>query len=65
MVINRVKALRAEKSITQQQLAEALGVIRQTVIAIEQNRYRPSVELALKIAHYFKVSVEDAFQLKD
>jgi putative transcriptional regulator len=63
MLQNRIKVYRAEKNLTQQQLAEAIGVIRQTVIAIEQNKYQPSVVLALKLAHYFNVSVEELFQL--
>ncbi len=65
MLQNRLKVLRAEHELTQQQLAEAIGVIRQTVIAMEQNKYQPSVVLALKVARYFKVSVETIFQLSD
>ena len=63
MLQNRIKVFRAEQDLTQQQLAEAIGVIRQTVIAMEQNKYQPSVVLALKLAKYFKVSVEEIFQL--
>ena len=63
MLQNRIKVLRAERDLTQQQLAESIGVIRQTVIAMEQNKYQPSVVLALKLAAFFKVSVEDIFQL--
>ena len=63
MLINRLKILRAERDLTQQQVAEAIGVIRQTVIAIEQNKYQPSVVLALKLGRYFKVPVEEIFQL--
>jgi putative transcriptional regulator len=61
MLTNRIKVLRAEKDLTQQQLAEAVGVIRQTIIAIEQNKYQPSVALALRIARFFKVHVEEVF----
>lgn len=50
---NRIKVERAEKDITQQQLAEAVGVSRQTIVAIEKNRFLPSTPLALKIARYF------------
>ncbi len=63
MLQNRIKVLRAEHSLTQQELAEGIGVIRQTIIAMEQNKYQPSVVLALKLAHLFKVKVEDIFQL--
>ena len=63
MLQNRLKVLRAEHELTQQQLAEAIGVIRQTVIAMEQNKYQPSVVLALRLARYFKVPVEKIFQL--
>jgi len=63
MLTNRIKVLRAEKNLTQQQLAEAIGVIRQTVIAMEQNKYQPSVVLALRLAEFFEVPVEKIFQL--
>ena len=46
---------------TQQQLGDAIGVTRQTVIAIEQNRYSPSLESAFRIARLFGVGVEDVF----
>jgi len=51
--------------VTQQQLAQAVGVSRQTIIAIEKGRYTPSVLLALKIAKYFGLKVEDIFELKE
>lgn len=60
-VINEVHRLRTAKDITQEQLADALGVSRQTVIAIEKGNYTPSVLLALKIARYFKEPVEQIF----
>ena len=63
MLQNRIKVLRAERDLTQAQLAEMIGVIRQTIIAMEQNKYQPSVVLALKLAQYFRVSVEEIFQL--
>lgn len=65
MLQNRIKILRAEKNLTQQQLADAIGVIRQTVIAMEQNKYQPSIVLALKLGRFFAVSVEQIFQLKE
>ena len=63
MLQNRIKVLRAENDLTQEELAHAIGVIRQTIIAMEQNKYQPSVVLALKLAAFFHVSVEDVFQL--
>lgn len=49
--------------ITQADLAEAIGVSRQTIIAIEKGTYKPSLEVALKMAAHFGVKVEDVFQL--
>lgn len=62
---NRIKVERAEKDITQQQLAEAVGVSRQTIVAIEKKRFLPSTPLALKIARYFGKPVEAIFLLED
>ncbi|MBI3589368.1 MAG: helix-turn-helix transcriptional regulator [Candidatus Liptonbacteria bacterium] len=61
---NQVYELRTKSNITQEALAEALGVTRQTIIAIEKGNYTPSVILALKIAKFFKKSIEDIFQIK-
>ena len=62
-VTNRIRALRfAHDEMTQAALAEAIGVTRQTVIAIEQGRYSPSLETAFQIAHVFRVPLEDVFQ---
>ncbi|MFM2374441.1 MAG: hypothetical protein RLZZ234_436 [Candidatus Parcubacteria bacterium] len=60
---NVVFELRTKKGMTQEGLAEALGVSRQTVIAIEKGNYTPSVLLALKIAHVFNKRVEDIFTI--
>lgn len=49
---------------TQEKLAEAVGVTRQTIIAIEKGNYTPSVTLAIKLAQFFKKDVKDVFQLK-
>lgn len=62
-VDNRVHDLRTRASVTQENLAEGVGVSRQTIIAIEKGNYTPSVLLALKIARYFKVRVDDIFSL--
>jgi putative transcriptional regulator len=61
-ISNSVKELRVRHGdMTQQQLGDAIGVTRQTVIAIEQNRYSPSLESAFRIARLFNVGVEDVF----
>ena len=60
-VSNNVQPERAKTGITQEELAEKVGVTRQTIIAIEKGRYTPSVLLALKIARYFKVEVGELF----
>jgi putative transcriptional regulator len=64
IIQNQVYELRTKSNITQETLAEAIGVTRQTIIAIEKGNYTPSVILALKIAKFFKKSVEDIFQIK-
>jgi len=61
-ITNRVKELReAHDQMSQQALADAIGVTRQTVIAIEQGKYSPSLESAFRISRTFGVGVEDAF----
>ena len=62
-VTNSVSQQRAKRQITQEELAKVVGVTRQTIIAIEKGNYTPSVALALKIAQYFKVTVEELFSL--
>lgn len=49
------------QNLTQEDLADAIGVIRQSVIAMEKGKYYPLLELAFKMAHYFKVKIEDIF----
>ena len=61
---NSVKQHREAKNITQEQLAETVGVSRQTIIAIEKGNYEPSLGLAFKIAKYFKTKVEDMFVIE-
>lgn len=62
-VENQVVKYRKLKGITQEELAEYLGVSRQTVIAIEKGNYSPSICLALKLSHFFKQPVEKLFKL--
>lgn len=62
-VINKVNEYRRSKGVTQEDLASAVGVSRQTIIAIEKGNYTPSVYLALKIAYYFKKPVEELFKI--
>ena len=62
---NRIRVARAEVRMTQQQLADATGVSRQTINAIESGKFVPSTILALKIAATFRQAVEELFQLED
>ncbi len=62
---NSIKVERAIMNLTQQELAEKIGVSRQTINAIESNKYVPSTMLALKMARLFRKKVEDFFQLED
>ncbi len=64
MLENRVRELRARFRWTQQDLADAIGVTRQTIGLIEKGDYSPSVTMALKIAAAFQLTVEDVFYLK-
>jgi putative transcriptional regulator len=65
-ITNSIRALRfAHGELTQAQLAERIGVTRQTVIAIEQGRYSPSLEMAFQIARVFKVPLDKVFQYPD
>ncbi|MBI3559244.1 helix-turn-helix transcriptional regulator [Candidatus Gottesmanbacteria bacterium] len=61
---NRVFELRKEVDVTQEDLAKAVAVSRQTVIAIEKGNYIPSLMLGIKIARFFKKSVEEVFTYK-
>ncbi|MCL2147928.1 MAG: helix-turn-helix transcriptional regulator [Methanomassiliicoccaceae archaeon] len=62
---NGVRVLRAVMGITQEELAEALDVSRQTVIAIENGKYDPSLKLAFKISNFFGKSIEEIFNGKE
>ena len=62
---NIVRQLRKQASLRQEDLARALGVSRQTVIAIENDKYNPTLELAMKIARLLKLPVEEIFFLEE
>ena len=65
-VTNDIRRLRfASGEMTQAELADRIGVTRQTIIAIEQGRYSPSLEIAFQIARVFNVALDDAFQYPD
>ena len=61
-ISNRIRELRAARSMTQQELADRINVTRQTVNAIELDKYSPSLEVAFRIATLFAVPLEDVFQ---
>lgn len=58
---NNIKELRAKYNLTQDELAERLGVSRQTIISLEKERYNPSITLAFKLARLFSCQIEDIF----
>ena len=62
---NRIKVLRAELSISQDYLAQQLGVSRQTIHAIENNKYSPSLSLGMSIAKLFNKTVEEVLQMEE
>jgi putative transcriptional regulator len=62
---NLIKVERARKNITQADLAEVIGVSRQTIHAIETGKFIPSTLLTMKMAHYFGCNVEDIFELEE
>jgi putative transcriptional regulator len=64
-IANRVKDLRTTRGWTQEQLAQAVGVSRQSINSIERNRYVPSLELALTFARVFNCPTDDIFQLEN
>ncbi|MCC4768967.1 helix-turn-helix domain-containing protein [Methanosarcina sp. DH2] len=62
---NNIKVYRAMHDLTQESLAEKVGVTRQTINAIEKGKYDPSLDLAFKIARLFNVSIENIFLYED
>ncbi|PDY13425.1 transcriptional regulator [Bacillus cereus] len=63
LIQNKVKQFRVVRDITQEQLASSVQITRQSLIAIEKNKYNPSLELALNLCEFFNCKVEDLFQL--
>ena len=61
----KIKVLRAEKEITQEKLAEDIGVSRGTILEIERGTFNPSLKLAFKISNYFGKSVDEVFKLNE
>jgi putative transcriptional regulator len=61
---NKLKVYRAMHDLTQDALAQKLGITRQTVLSIEKEKYDPSLELAFKIANLFNVTIEDIFSYR-
>ena len=62
---NQLEELRRQHAIRQEDLAQALGVSRQTVISLEKGKYNPSLALAFKLSRYFNLSIEDIFDDSD
>lgn len=62
---NKLESLRRERGIRQEDLAQALGVSRQTVISLEKGKYNPSLALAFKLARYFGLPIEQIFDDSD
>lgn len=58
---NNIRAMRNQKNFTQSELADHLGVSRQTIISLEKGRYNPSITLAFKLARIFNCQIEDIF----
>lgn len=61
---NQLKFIRKQHKLSQQELAQLIGVRRETIVHLENERYNPSLEMALKIAEFFGCHVEEIFQLK-
>jgi putative transcriptional regulator len=64
-IINRLHVLRAEHRITQEQLAKEVGVTRATIVAIERGGYNPSLELAFRLARYFRTDMKTIFSVEE
>lgn len=64
LIENKIQELRAARSITQQELADALEVTRATVVALERGSYNPSLELAFRVSRYFEEEIDSIFKIK-
>lgn len=64
VIHNRIQELRLAKNLTQQDLAEAVDITRATIIALEKGSYNPSLELAFRLAKFFKIGLEKLFYEK-
>jgi putative transcriptional regulator len=64
-LVNRLHVFRAERRMTQEQLAQEVGVTRATIVSIEGSNYNPSLELAFRIARYFGVDINAIFSIEE
>ncbi len=64
-IVNNLPVFRAMKRLTQEELAKEVNVTRATIIAIEKGAYNPSLELAFRIARYFKTDINEIFKIKE
>lgn len=64
-IVTKLKSVRETAGLTQQDLADRIGMRRETILHLENNRYNPSLEMALKIAQVFDLQVEDLFALRE
>jgi putative transcriptional regulator len=64
-IVNRLHVLRAEHRITQEQLAREIGITRATIVAIEGGDYNPSLELAFRLARYFRTDINSIFAIEE
>ncbi len=62
-VVNHVREFRVQRGLTQDELAQAVGVSRQSIISIERGRYTPSLYLALRFAQFFQCTTDELFKL--
>ncbi len=58
---NKIKIFRTQKGLTQNELAESVGVRRETIVFLEKGTYNPSLKLAYSIAHFFEINIEELF----
>ncbi len=64
-IVNKLHVLRAERRMTQEQLAAEIGVTRATIVAIEGGDYNPSLELGFRLARFFETDIQDIFSVKE